>query len=195
MKSDRIALFGGSFNPPHIGHVRIAETAAQQFRLSEVRWTPNHVSPHKGDLDSADARHRLAMTELAVAGNPIFTVSDIEIKRGGLSYTIETLRAVRSSLPKCQLYLLLGDDSYAAFDTWREPEKIRELAEMIVYPRTLTKMPDIKIKQGDHRLEGDYLNVSSSHVRSLIAGEEPVDHLLPYSVRDYIFSHRLYLDS
>lgn len=195
MRSDRIALFGGSFNPPHIGHVGIAETAAQQFRLSEVRWIPNHVSPHKGDLDIADARHRFAMTELVAAGNPIFTVSNIEIQRGGLSYTIETLRAVRSTLPECQLYLLLGDDSYAAFDTWREPDKIRELAELIVYPRSLTRNPDFNIKHGDHRLEGDYLNVSSSRIRSLVSRGEPVEHLLPFSVRDYIFSHRLYLVS
>ncbi len=195
MKNDRIALFGGSFNPPHIGHVRIAEAAAQQFRLSEVRWIPNYVSPHKGDLNIADARHRLAMTELAAAGDPVFTVSDIEIQRGGHSYSIETLRAVQSSLPECRLYFLLGDDAYATFDAWREPDNIRKLAELIVYPRIPAITQDINLKAGDHRLEGNYLSVSSSHIRTLLSKGEAVDHLLPDSVREYIFSHRLYFDS
>jgi len=195
VRSDRIALFGGSFNPPHTGHVRIAKAAAQQFGLSEVRWIPNLISPHKSDLDVVEARHRLAMTELAATDDPVFTVSDLEIQRGGLSYSIETLRTVRSSLPECRLYLLLGDDAYASFDTWLEPDEIRELAELIVYPRSLAKMSEIKTTPGVHRLEGDHVNVSSSHVRSLISKGKPVEHLLPESVRDYIVTHRLYLDS
>ena len=189
MKRDCIALFGGSFNPPHIGHLRVANAAARQFQLDEIRWIPNHVSPDKKLTPTINATHRLEMTKLLVADHPLFSVWDIEIVRGGDSFTVDTLNTAWTEDPEIDWYLLLGEDAYASFDSWREPNTIRELAQIIVYPRN----PGTQIVPDDvFLLQGDFIDIASSKIRELISRGAPLTELLPKTVEEYICSNQLY---
>ncbi|GMQ80993.1 MAG: nicotinate (nicotinamide) nucleotide adenylyltransferase [Rhodothermia bacterium] len=189
MKRDRIALFGGSFNPPHIGHLLVANAAARQFQLDEIRWIPNHVSPDKKFTPPVSATHRLEMTKLLVADHPSFSVWDIEIVRGGVSYTVDTLNTARAQDPDFDWYLLLGEDTYTSFDAWREPDTIRNLAQIIVYPRNQGSQ---EINSDALRLSGDFIDIASSQIRELISRGAPLTELLPKTIEEYIRSHQLY---
>ncbi|HLA64868.1 MAG TPA: adenylyltransferase/cytidyltransferase family protein, partial [Rhodothermales bacterium] len=113
-RAERLGLFGGSFNPPHVAHLAVAEAAAEAAGLDRVVWMPAATPPHKRtSADLADAGHRLAMTRLAVRGNARFLVSDLELTRGGVSYTVDTLRALHAAHPGTEWALVLGGDSLA----------------------------------------------------------------------------------
>ncbi|TDI72017.1 MAG: nicotinate (nicotinamide) nucleotide adenylyltransferase [Bacteroidetes bacterium] len=201
MKRDRIALFGGSFNPPHIGHLGVASAAATQFQLDEVRWIPNYVSPTKMLVPAIDAVHRLEMTKLVVANHPSFSVWNVEIERGGTSYTVDTLRTARDHHPDVDWFLLMGEDAYSSLDSWREPETIRKFARMIVYPRD----QGVRAAHADQeahedqaspedilRLQGDFIDIASSRIRELFSTGSDATDLLPKTVEEYIRSHGLY---
>ncbi len=201
----RIGVFGGSFNPPHFGHIRIAESALRYFALTEIRWVPAHVPPHKSGIPRAAAEDRLPMTILvaaedrlqmtilAVADHPEFTVSDLEIERGGTSFTVDTLRAIRIENRDAELFLIIGEDNHVAFDTWKEPDSIVDLASLIVYPKSqfgggaIHKWKDVNV------LDAPLLPISSTLVRNRIHDGEFVEDLIPSRVADYIEVHRLYL--
>lgn len=192
MKRDRIALFGGSFDPPHIGHLSVAIAAAEQFQLDEVRWIPNCISPYKKEIPVVDASHRQQMTKLLISVHPRFSIWDIEIVRGGVSYTVDTLKAATEQQSGIDWYLLLGEDAYASFDSWREPDTIREKAQIIVYPRNRGSH---KIADDAFLLNGNFIDIASSQIRNLISSGTPTPNLLPKSVVDYIDTHRLYQDT
>ena len=129
--SMRRAVFGGSFNPPHLGHLVVAETCADAASLDRVVWMPAATPPHKqGDPDLAPADVRLALVERAVAGNDRFVVSDLELRRAGVSYTVDTLRQLADAHPGDELALIVGGDSLSAFASWREPRAILDLARL-----------------------------------------------------------------
>ena len=189
----RIGLFGGTFDPPHLGHLALAEVARDRLRLDEVRFVPSGRPPHKRGARVSPARHRLAMTRLAVRGNPIFTVSTIETRRGGPSFTVETLRHVANEKPPARLFLLMGADSLEEFATWRDPDAIRRLATLVVAVR-----PGGGRKPGRGRdrrvvhLENPGLAISSSLVRTRVRAGRSVRYLVPESVRAYVVRHGLY---
>src|SRR5262245_25254697 len=124
----RIGLFGGTFDPPHVGHLVLAECARDRLGLDEVRFIPAGQPPHKRRHPVSPSAARLAMVRLAVRGNRAFVVSTLEARRDGVSFTIQTLRRVASEAPRARLYLLMGADSLDEFSTWREPEAILGLA-------------------------------------------------------------------
>ncbi|MFN7814183.1 MAG: nicotinate (nicotinamide) nucleotide adenylyltransferase, partial [Planctomycetia bacterium] len=126
----RIGIFGGSFNPVHMGHLIAAECAREQAGLDRVVFIPAAVPPHKQDATLAPAEHRLEMLRLAVGGHEAFAISTIELDRGGLSWTVETLATLRREWPDDEFVLLLGPDAVAGLPSWREPEKIAALAEL-----------------------------------------------------------------
>src|SRR5258705_147180 len=128
----RIGLFGGTFDPPHLGHLALAEHARDRLRLDEVRFIPAGQPPHKRGVRITPAAGRVAMTRLAVRGNPAFTVSTLEVRRGGPSFTIETLRDVAAGAPRARLYLILGSDSPDDFANWGGPDGILALAKVVV---------------------------------------------------------------
>ena len=190
-----LALFGGSFNPPHLGHLAVAEAVADAVGLDQVCWMPAATPPHKQDDETlASAAHRLAMTRLAIEGNPRFVVSDLELRRGGTSYTVDTLRHLRADRPDADLYLILGGDSLAAFSTWREPEAILDLARLLVYQRPgsaeATVSPAILARTTV--VEAPLLHLSSTTLRARIAAGQTVRYLVPEAVRVYIAAHGLY---
>jgi nicotinate-nucleotide adenylyltransferase len=128
-------VFGGSFDPPHFGHLALAEWARLELALDRVVFVPAGVPPHKRVAARSTVAHRVAMTRLAVRDNPSFAVETIEAKRRGPSYTVDTVRALAARWPGARLHLLMGADMFATFDTWREPEVIAAHAVLVVAMR------------------------------------------------------------
>lgn len=194
MSARRLGVFGGSFNPPHVGHLAVAEAAAQAAGLDEVLWMPAATPPHKRDDPSlASADDRLAMVRLATQGNTRFRVSDAEVRRDGVSYTVDTLRELHGEIPDAHWHLLIGGDSLDAFASWREPDAIVGLARLIVYarPGASGQVPEGLAPFVD-RVEGPLLDLSSTQLRQRIAAGRTVRYLVPDAVRDYITRHGLY---
>jgi len=192
---ERIALFGGSFNPPHVAHLAVAEAAAEDAGLGQVLWMPAATSPFKrGDPAVVPAEHRLAMTRLAVEGNPRFGVYDAEVSRGGVSYTVDTLRALRAEHPAAELVLLLGGDSLAGFPGWREPEAVLEMARLVVYRRpgfTEAGVP-AEVLARTRFVDAVPLELSGTAIRARLAAGRTVRYLVPDAVVAYAEAHGLY---
>lgn len=191
-----IGLFGGTFSPPHIGHLAVAEAAREQLALDAVVWIPAATSPFKTEVAQPDATHRLEMARLATADHPAFRVDAREIERGGVSYTVDTVRELAAERPNAALFLMLGADSLAGFSQWREPEAILDHARLAVYHRPgFLWSPDALPAAWRDRVEtveGPELAVSSSSIRSLRAAGRSARYLIPEPVRAYLDEHRLY---
>lgn len=193
------AVLGGSFDPVHDGHLAIVERIRTDGMADRVLVIPAWRSPHKQSV-TASARHRLAMVQLAFASEPKVVVDSCEIERPGPSYTVETLEALHASRPDERLRLVMGADNLGGFLQWRHPERILELAEIILLARpgwTLEPADLIKAGLGLTRVHvvRDFLQpVSSSEIRAMLARNEPVSAGLPPQVADYIASHELYRD-
>jgi nicotinate-nucleotide adenylyltransferase len=187
---ERVGIFGGAFDPPHRAHTRIAQAALQQFGLDEIRWIPTGTPPHKEVL-TAKAEDRLHMVRLATLDRPGMTVSEVEIKRKGASFTIDTLRLLNRSEPDTGFYLVIGSDSHVAFSTWKEPEAILELARLIVYPRHDDERSSSAAPC--KHLKGAIMDVSSSDIRARIGAGLSARDMLDEEVLSYIERRRLYL--
>ena len=198
MRTRRLGLFGGTFDPPHVGHLVLAGWALEALGLERVLFVPAGQPPHKPGRRISPARHRLAMTRLAVRGNPRFGVSTLEIARPGPSFTVETLRRL-ARRHDGELHLLIGADSLDEFRLWHEPEAILGLARLAVAGRpgagrraTLTwarRSPRVTW------IGNPGVEVSSSLVRRRVGTGHSCRYLVPESVWRYIERHRLYLRS
>jgi len=193
----RVGVFGGTFDPPHLGHLVIAEWARVRLRLERVLFIPSGVPPHKRGRRVTATEHRIAMARLAVRGNPAFAVSTLESRRDGPSYTVDTLRALCARHPGVRLYLLLGEDSLEELPTWREPEAIRGLATLVVAARPSGAGARAGANPGSDLLwlDNPPIALSSSQVRRLARTRHTLRYLVPESVRTYIERHRLYRGS
>lgn len=187
----RVGLFGGTFNPPHLGHRIIAEQAAETLGLSRLIWIPARQSPLKEGTGQVSAAHRLAMTSLCAADHAAFVVSDMEIRRPPPSFTVDTLASLASDHPDWDLHLLIGEDSWDSFDRWREPERILSLASVAVYPRNTTAAGPLSDRTAT-LIPAPRLDISSTEIRRRLAMAEPVAGLLNTDVLDYIRAHELY---
>jgi nicotinate-nucleotide adenylyltransferase len=194
---DRVGIFGGSFSPPHVAHLAVAEAARDQVGLDRVVWIPAATPPHKQRLDLPAAEHRLAMTRLAVADNEAFVVSDLEIERAGVSYTVETVRALQEAYPDVALHLLVGGDSFAQFGTWVEPEEIARRVPLVVYPRPGADLSTVSpaLMARATMLDRPLLDPSSTALRRLLRAGRSVRYLVPDAVLAYVAAHGLYTDS
>src|SRR5262245_2126017 len=132
----RLGIFGGTFDPVHLGHLIVAEAARLEAELDRVFFVLSPRPPHKNVVELTPFPHRLALLNLALADNPYFAVSTLELERPGASYTVDTLRQLKSmpDYAEADLHLIIGMDSLAAFAEWREPEAIIQLARLLVYP-------------------------------------------------------------
>ncbi|MFO8231422.1 MAG: nicotinate (nicotinamide) nucleotide adenylyltransferase [Longimonas sp.] len=191
----RIALFGGSFNPPHIAHLIVAEVACDQFEFDAVWWIPNATPPHKTNDHLAPASDRLAMTRAAVADHEGFSVCNIEIERPGVSYTVDTVRALTEQHPEASFSLLIGSDSLDTFHTWREPDTIAELADLVVYKRPggLGDVAAPRFANCARYVAAPMLEVSSTEVRQRCYDGRSIRYMVPAAVRSYIRTHGLYV--
>lgn len=184
-------FFGGTFDPPHIGHLIVAEALREQFALDRVVWMVAAAPPHKLDRAVTPADDRLALVRAAIAGNPHFEVSDLELRRGGPSYTVDTLRALHKRHPDVRWSLLIGGDSFADFASWREPEEIARLAEIVVYHRSGFDLP-LETAFPARFVEAGRVDVSSTEIRARLRAGQSARYLVPDAVRVEIASRRLY---
>jgi len=195
----RIGVFGGTFDPPHRGHVAVAEDARRQLALDRLLLVPARVSPFKvGERGITDAEIRLAMTRAAVEGLRGLAVDRLELDRDPPSYTVDTLRALRTRMPEAEFFLLLGADQWAAFGRWRDVEEIARLATPVVMAREgqdpaevdpgLPEGVDVPWRTVDVRR----VDVSSTEVRERVRAGSSVDGLVPGAVARLIEAHQLY---
>ncbi len=193
-----IGIYGGSFNPPHIAHLVVAESVRDQFGLDQVLWIPGYIPPHKTHLKLVDASHRLAMTRLAINTNPHFAISTIEIDRKGTSFTIDTVKTLQAANPEHTYFLVIGEDSLYDFMTWRDPEGIVERAELLVYRRPTSRQrpsaseAETLFSNRIHFADAPLLEVSSAEIRRMVHAGKSIRHLVPDAVYDYIGEHNLY---
>jgi nicotinate-nucleotide adenylyltransferase len=188
----RLGIFGGSFDPPHLGHLLPVIDAAELLGLDAVRFVPAAIQPFKAGRATAPAVDRLAMTEGLVAGVPGFSADATETDRAGLSFTVETLTAIADSAPGADLVLLLGADAFRLFHQWREPERIRTLASVAVLVRGGDGLPDVGGHAGVQLLQTRRVDISSTELRARVASGRTIRGFVPDAVADYVARHRLY---
>jgi nicotinate-nucleotide adenylyltransferase len=195
----RLGLFGGSFNPPHIGHLLVAVDAYEALGLDKMIIMPAAANPLKGKNPGGASRiQRLQMTQLAFAGDGRFEVSDMEIGRGGLSYTVDTLEELARKYHGAELILVLGMDSLATFSRWAHPERIRELARFGVLTRTAVSKNALERETGSELPEGAMLvtarrvDVSSSEIRERVRAGKSIKGFVAESVEEFILTAQLY---
>ena len=199
----RVGILGGSFDPPHNGHLMIAREAGERAGLDNVLFVPAGEQWLKEGTDVAPATHRLAMTSLLAASDASFAVSDMEIIRSGPTYTVDTLRALRkASPPDTEYFFILGEDSVADLPRWHRPEELVTLCRFIAMPRaTGSGRPDLSaaydaipgLREKVTVLEdASRMDVSSSGVRQLLAAGAELRGIVPDAVVKYITAHRLY---
>ena len=194
----KVGIIGGSFDPIHFGHFGLALSLLEAHSLDEILWIPAKRNPLKKHMPVADL-HRMQMLKLALEDIPFFKISDLEIKREGASYTIDTLNELKRSNSNNQYYLLLGDDVISQFMKWKAPGEIVNLATLLIGAREGAALPDLshfpdKIKKS--LLSGwtsiPILDISSTHLRKRLKDNLVCSHLMPAKVLDYIAAHHLY---
>jgi nicotinate-nucleotide adenylyltransferase len=199
----RIGILGGSFDPVHFGHLLLAETSREQCCLDEIWLLPAAQPPHKIHRVLTAASHRLAMLQLVVAGHPALRVSALEIERGGISYTVQTLRELTDRHPDAEFYFLMGADSLQDLPTWREPDEICRLAIPVVVRRAGAPDPDLSVLQAvtsPERLEAirrsqvemPVVQFSSTAIRQAVGAGRSIRYQTPRAVEKYIETHGLY---
>jgi nicotinate-nucleotide adenylyltransferase len=196
-----LGILGGTFNPPHVGHLELARHAQAQLGLERVLLVPAYTSPFKLDSErnsDPGPEHRLRMCQLAVAGESAVSLCAVEIERGGVSYTVDTLRALHASHPQAQLTLIVGADIAGTLGSWREPSQLLQLAHVAVAERPgAARAPVLQALSGlgarDTRiLEMAPIAVSSSLARSRAAQGASIVELVGPAVAGYIAEHHLY---
>lgn len=199
----RLGVFGGTFDPVHYGHLLLAECCREQCALDQVWFVPADVPPHKQQRTLTPGRQRVEMLELAIGGHPAFAVSRLELERGGVSYTVDTLRELHREDPSRELFLLLGADSLADLPDWREPRAICELATLAVVGRSGSAAADIAAAKardswqtlGPARLQAvdmPHIELSSSELRERAARGASLRYRTPRAVEKYIEAAHLY---
>lgn len=203
MKRPRIGILGGSFNPIHIGHLIMAQDAAQSFDLDRVVFVPAMIPPHKLSQTLVTADQRMDMIRLALGTRDAWEASDEEIRRGGISYSIDTIRHFAANHPGADLFFIIGGDTLPELHTWREIHALLDLCTFITMvrpgfePNTLRAMPlnlpaAYVEKLVRHVTTGHVIGVSSTEVRMRVAKNEPIHYLVPEAVAYYIRDHGLY---
>jgi nicotinate-nucleotide adenylyltransferase len=206
MGTKRIGIFGGSFDPIHFGHLLTAEQFFSELSLDQVKFIPAKVSPFKLNYTPTADKHRLEMIKLAIGAHPNFEVDPIEIQRGGVSYTIDTVEQLQNNQPDAEWFLLIGADSLKDFKKWKSPEKLLETVQLVVARRGGCPEPDwqelvglvsperlLRIQQ--IRLDIPVMEISSTEVRKRIEKNRSIRYLVPAPVEVYIQEHQLYRPS
>ena len=197
----KLGIFGGTFDPVHYGHLVLADTCRLQLSLDQVRLVPAGAPPHKTDMAITDAHTRADMLKLAVSGYPEFVVDRREIRRTGKSFTVSTLTDFRNEFPDAELFFLMGADSLRDIPTWKEPERIAQLATIVAVNRP--GLPELTQPQVVKWIGEDLANVvetvtmsgtdvSATDLRSRVRNGAGLRFLVPRAVEAYIDQHRVY---
>lgn len=197
----KIGILGGTFNPIHLGHLIIAEQCKEQLNLDKVIFIPNGSPPHK-NKDIIDKKHRFTMLEIAIENNKKFALSDIEIKKDELSYTINTILELKNTL-KDELFFIIGDDSLFSIKTWYKYDLLLKECKFIIFPRDKEIKKEYYEKYILEELNSNLenfifisfplINISSTLIRKMIMNKMSIKYLVPDNVINYIDSNNLYL--
>ncbi len=198
--NERVGIFGGSFNPIHLGHLLLAQTALEWFDLSRVLFMPCAIQPHKDPGLLAPAAVRKTMVEAAIEDNPAFDLLDIELRRGGVSYSVDSLRTIREQMPRAELFFMIGADTLRELHAWKDIASVLELCRFAVFAR-----PGVRVRPGDIKLAAPWpesllkgicsirqLDISSSDIRHRVAEGLNIRYLVPSQVEMIIGEHHLY---
>lgn len=204
VQPQRIGVFGGSFDPIHHGHLIMAESFRESMQLDVVVFLLAYVSPFKTDTMPTSDKHRVEMLRLAICGNASFRLDDREIRRGGVSYTIDSLRALREESPQAEFFLLIGSDSLVSFDRWREPDQVLSLAQLVVAHRggwgeiawddlaRAATADQLRAIQG-RVLDAPQIEIASRDLRRRVHEGRSIRYMVPAAVEAYIHEHRLWI--
>jgi nicotinate-nucleotide adenylyltransferase len=188
----KLGIFGGSFDPVHLGHLLVAQAAIEELGLDRLFFIPAAQSPFKPENQPAPTPARLQLLRLALAGRTNCEIDEQEIRRGGVSYTIDTLRDYAKKYPGAELFYLIGADHAAKLDKWREPDELARLAEFVVIPRPGEPVVEFPKPFRGRILKGFPIDISSSQIRARVKAGLPVDHLVPPFVAEAIRAAGLY---
>ncbi|MCG6158494.1 nicotinate-nucleotide adenylyltransferase [Rubinisphaera margarita] len=197
----RMGILGGTFDPVHFAHLILAETCREACQLDQVRFVPNHCSPHKQDDQPTSAKQRQAMLELAAAGIPEFVVDPRELKKAEVCYTVDTLAEMKSEFPDAELFFLIGADSLRDFPTWRQPERIAELATIVAVNRGNTPEGELQamldglpepLRERVQLVEMPGIGISATALRERVQQNLSIRFLTPRPVERYILENGLY---
>lgn len=190
---ERVGIFGGSFDPVHLGHLLVAQAAREEMGLDRLIFVPANRSPFKQANDPASVSLRMRMLRLALTGLSWCTLSEVEVERGGVSYTVDTVRHLASQLTASRLFLLIGEDNLSGLSDWKDAHLLKQMVEFLVIPRPRGGRPSVLEGITLHELKGWPLDLSSSVIRQRVRDGLSVDHLVPPGVADVIRHNRLYL--
>ena len=196
----RIGLFGGTFDPPHLGHLILASEAQSQLELDRLLWVLTPDPPHKQAQDITSIEHRLAMVELAIENNPKFELSRVELDRPGPHYTLDTVKLIALQNPEAEIVPIIGGDSLNDLPTWHQPQELVYACHWIGVMRRPNESPSLDelehelpgIRSKVHYVDAPLLEIASSDIRNRIAHEESFRYYLPPQVYEYINQHHLY---
>jgi nicotinate-nucleotide adenylyltransferase len=188
----RIGLFGGSFDPVHIGHLLVAQAACEELALERLFFILAAQSPFKPASEPAPAAVRLRMLRLALAGKPNYEIDTQEVDRGGVSFTIDTVRAYTQRFPGTEILYLIGADHVPTLPKWREAEELARLVQFVVIPRPGEVPAPIPAPFRVQVLGGWPLRLSSSQIRARAKEGQPIEHLVPFGVMEVIQHNNLY---
>jgi nicotinate-nucleotide adenylyltransferase len=199
----KLGIFGGTFDPVHYGHLMLAECCREQRGLDAVWFLPAAVPPHKRDRELTPASERIEMLKLAIAGNPAFSVSPYETNRGGVNYTVDTLAHIKEEDPSRELFFLMGEDMLLDLPHWRHPEKVCELAQLVVVYRAGMAPLDFNCLQNitspdrieeirRHQVEMPEIGLSSSEIRRRVSAGNSIRYHTPRAIEKFIETQKLY---
>lgn len=188
----KLGIYGGSFDPVHLGHLLVAQAAMEELGLDRLFFVPAAQSPFKPESAPAPGAMRLQWLRLALAGKSNCEVDDREIRRGGISYTVDTLRDYAKRFPAAQLFYLIGADNAAKLNEWREPGELARLAEFVAIPRPGGAAPVFPQPFRGRTLKGFPFAISSSEIRARIRSGLTIEHLVPPAVREALLAAKAY---
>ena len=187
-----VGIFGGTFDPIHNGHLITVNYVFEKRGLDKLIFIPSHISPFKTDITTASPQDRMNMVELAIEGFPNFEVSGLEIRNRGISFTVDTIKELKRTYNNIDL--IIGYDNIVAFDKWKEPDEIFNMANVVVMKRSIDSGKPAEGKYFDKAifLNTPLINISATEIRKKIANNLPIDELVPQKVNDYIVKNKLY---
>ncbi len=190
----KVGIFGGTFDPIHLGHLITAQSVKELRNLEKIIFIPAFISPHKSDAKTSSPKDRLTMIKLAVENIPFFDYSDMEVKKGGISYSVDTLRELKKKYDK--LELIIGYDNIFSFHTWKEPDEILKLADLIVLKRKSSHPPQFEDKYYHQAVfvQTRGIEISATDIRERVKNSLPINFLVPPAVMEYIYKQKLYTE-
>jgi nicotinate-nucleotide adenylyltransferase len=197
---ERVGLFGGTFDPPHLGHLILASEAQSQLELTRLLWTVTPDPPHKQDQEITSLEHRLAMVTLAIEDNPAFEISTVELDRPGPHYTVDTLKLLAEQNPGAEIVPIIGGDSLNDLPTWHQPKEFLYVAHWVGVMRRPGEETNLQalerqlpgITSKVHYVDAPLLEIASREIRDRVATGKPYRYYLPEPVYEYIEKNHLY---